>query len=281
MRQSIFCRIEPPDNLAHLAINRFATWHTWSDAFRAFLVHADDELRRFPSPPTIRVKRLSDYDYTFSLPPTLWEDASLHKQFKSFVQSLAKVRPTGRLMFFDKLLGAHLDGPKLHVLFALLRGTLAKSATNDFAAMYTPLGDTGAAVGDFLLHADLYVPQYLFNVFDNVSADDGGASTFLAVSSLKRIVAQQPGLPGAVARHLTSVFERESKSDRFEKCFDLLHGEHPWVPQLEQSLVEQQMQIPLRAGQGYLLHDRSWLHGRNKPYGGVPENRVRRLIYGN
>jgi hypothetical protein len=280
MPRSIFCRIEPPDNLAHLAINRFATWHTWSDAFRAFLVHAGDELRRFPSPPTVRIKRLSNYDYTFSLPPTLWKDASLHKQFETFVQSLAKVRPTKRLMFFDRLLGAHLDGQGLHVLFAIIRGALAKSATNDFAAMYTPLGDTGDAVGDFLLHADLYVPQYLFNVFDNVSADYGGASTFLAVSSLKRIVARQPKLPWTVARRLISMFEKESKSDRFDKCFDLLHGEHQWVPKLEQSLAEHQMQIPLRAGQGYLLHDRSWLHGRLKPVGGVPANRVRRLIYG-
>jgi hypothetical protein len=281
MRQSIFCRIEPPGNLADLAINRFATWHTWSDAFRAFLVLAGDELRRFPSPPTVRVKRLSKYDYTFSLPPTLWEDASLHKQFESFVQSLAKVRPTRRLMLFDKLLGAHLDGQKLHVLFAVIRGALAESATNDLAAMYTPLGDTGDHIGDFLLHADLYLPQYLFNVFDNVPADAGGASTFLAVSSLKRIVTRQPELPGAVARRLIAMFERESKSDRFEKCFDLLHGDHQWVPQLEQSLTEHQMQIPLRSGQGYLLHDRSWLHGRLKPVGGVPADRVRRLVYGN
>jgi hypothetical protein len=280
MRRSIFCRIEPPDNLAHLAINRFATWHTWSDAFRTFLVDAEGELRRFPPPPTVRIKRLSDYDYTFSMPPAVWGDASRQKQFESFVQSLAQVRPTARLMLFDKLLGAHLDGQKLHVLFAVMRGALAESAANDFAAMYTPLGNTGDDIGDFPLHADLYVPQYLFNVFDNVPADAAGASTFLAVSSLKRIVTKQSNLPGAIVRRLMSMFEAGSKSDRFEKCFDLLHGGHPWVPQLEQSLAEHQMQIPLRSGQGYLLHDRSWLHGRLKPVGGVPANRVRRLVYG-
>jgi hypothetical protein len=183
-------------------------------------------------------------------------------------------------MLFDGLLGPDLDGNRLHVLFALLRGTLVKIAGNDFAAMYTPLGDTGNDVGDFLLHADLYIPEYLFNVFDNVSASTGGTSTFLAVSSLKRIVALQAEFPDAAARSLLSMFEKQSRSDRFDKCVDLLHGEHRWVPQLEQSLAEHQLKIPLRTGQGYLLHDRSWLHGRIKPNGGVKPNRVRRLIYG-
>jgi hypothetical protein len=210
----------------------------------------------------------------------VWEDASLPNQLEAFARSLASTRPTRKLMLFDRLLGSHLDGQKLHVLFALIRGALVKMTANDFAAMYTPLGDTGEDIGDFLLHADMYVPQYLFNVFDNVPARTGGASTFLPVSSLKRIIAQQPKFPDAIARRLVSMFEKESKSDRYERCFDLLHGEHRWVPKLEEALVEHQLKIPLRTGQGYLLHDRSWLHGRNKPTGGVTANRVRRLIYG-
>jgi hypothetical protein len=79
---------------------------------------------------------------------------------------------------------------------------------------------------------------------------------------------------------LFSMFERESNTDRYETCFDLLHGDHKWVPRLEKFLTEHQLKIPLRSGQGYLLHDRSWLHGRIKPSGGVTANRVRRLIYG-
>ncbi len=280
MRKPIFCPIEPPGHLAALAVNRHATWHTWSPAFRSFLIRAADELEHFPPPPTLRLKQLSTYDYTFSLPSTEWKEPALGRQLAEFAESLAATRPAEQLMLFDGLLGPDLDGKRLHVLFALLRGALAELAGDDFAAMYTPLGNTGDYVGDFLLHADLYVPEYLFNVFDNVPAKNGGASTFLTLSSLRRIVAQQTEFPAARAQSLFAMFEGNSKSDRFEKCFDLLHGTHRWVPQLEKSLAEHQLEIPLRSGQGYLLHDRSWLHGRHKPYGGVAPDRIRRLVYG-
>lgn len=279
-RQPIFRRIEPPRGLARLPINRHAAWHTWSDGFRDFLFRSAGELARLPLPPTRRIKLRSRYNYTFSLPPARLKNASLRDQLEAFAQSLAATRPSRKLMLFDGLLGSHLDGKRLHVLFALLRGVLAERATDEFAAMYTPLGDTGGDVGDFLLHADMYVPQYLFNVFDHVPPKTGGSSTFLTVSTLKRIVSRQGGLPERTARNLIAMFESEARTDRYEKCYDLLHGEHRWVPELERSLAEHQLTIPLRSGQGYLLHDRSWLHGRNKPSGGVTANRVRRLIYG-
>ena len=279
-RQSIFSRIEPPEQLALLAINKYATWHTWSDAFRDFLVRTADELSRLRSPPTLRIKRLSEYNYTFSLPASVWKQAGFRDQLEIFAQSLAETRPRGKLMLFDGLLGRHLDGKRLHVLFALVRGVLAEQAADEFAAMYTPLGDIGSGVGDFPLHADMYVPQYLFNVFDRVPQKSGGCSTFLAVSTLKRIMSRQVRLPDSVARDIIAMFEIESKTDRYARCFDLLHGEHQWVPELEQRLAEHQLTIALRSGQGYLLHDRSWLHGRDKPHGSVTANRVRRLIFG-
>jgi hypothetical protein len=279
MPRSIFREIGPPKRTAKLAINEFSTWHTWSDEFCAFLVRAADEFAGFPAPPIMRLNHLSEYNYTFSLLPAEWKDSSLCKEFEAFVRSLAGTRPRRKLMLFDRLLGPHLDGQKLRVLFALTRGTLVQMANSEFAAMYAPLGNIGVDVGDFLLHADLYVPQYLFNVFDNVRATTGGASTFLPVPRLKQI-ATQVKMPSSAARTLLSMFEKDSKSDRFEKCFDLLHGEHRWVPQMEECFAAHQLKIPLRSGQGYLLHDRSWLHGRNKPTGGVEANRVHRLIYG-
>ena len=143
MPRSIFRRIAPPVETAGLAINKFSTWYTWSDEFRAFLVRATGEMTRFPSPSTIILKRVSEYNYTFSLTPTAWKDASLQKEFEAFAQSLAGTRPSKKLLLFDGLLGQHLSGPTLHILFALIRGTLVKAAKNEFAAMYTPLGDTG------------------------------------------------------------------------------------------------------------------------------------------
>jgi hypothetical protein len=38
--------------------------------------------------------------------------------------------------------------------------------------------------------------------------------------------------------------------------------------------------LPLKAGEGYLIHDRTWLHEREQPTGGVTAKRVHLLMYG-
>jgi hypothetical protein len=45
-------------------------------------------------------------------------------------------------------------------------------------------------------------------------------------------------------------------------------------------MEQRQLRIKLYAGQGYLLSDRAWLHGRDAPRGGVPINRLHRLVFG-
>jgi len=146
-------------------------------------------------------------------------------------------------------------------------------------AMYTPLGTIGKNAGEFPLHADLYIPTLLFNVFDNVSSEGSSASTFLSVASLRRLIPAVPSLPAARGRAIAALFERETRKDQFEVLYDLLHGEHRWVPALERAMTRRQLAIRLQAGQGYLLHDRKWLHGRAAPDGSVPVDRLRRLVF--
>jgi len=237
-------------------------------------------LQRPVTPPLRRVGGLDQYDRTYSWSSTYWTDENLRKRFTSFVRSLAATRPNREIILLDGLISENIDSRRLHTLFALLRGVLVELADDERAAMYAPLGEIGARAGDFLLHADLYVPSILFNVFDQVPRDGSGASTFLSVTSLRKLLRALPSLPARKAKTILELFKQEPRVDRFDVLYDLLHGDHPWVPELERAMEQRQLRIKLHRGQGYLLSDRAWLHGRDAPLGGVPANRVRRLVFG-
>jgi hypothetical protein len=278
--QAIFREIAPPASHANSPINKFATWHTWSPTFRSFLAQAAAELGRLSAPPVCRIKRLKTYDQTFSWPLDRWVDADLRRRFISFARSLNTVRPGRKIMLFDGMMGPQLDSKRLHALFALLRGALKDFAGDERAAMYSALGEVGKTAGDFPLHADLYISTMLFNIFDDVAPDDSGASTFLPVSALRKIIPRVSSLPPRQGKRIMGMFEDGSPKDRFDMLYDLLHGPHPWVKTLEAAMQERQVRIKLQSGQGYLLHDRLWLHGRDNPRDGVARDRLRRLVFG-
>jgi hypothetical protein len=277
---SIFCHIKSPPEQSRFPINKFAIWCTWSKSFRNFLHDASSELKRLATPPLCRVESLDQFDYTYSWSSDHWKEHELRSRFFPFVRSLAASRPRREIVLMDGMLSRDIDATRLHALFALLRGALVELAGDERAAMYAPLGEVGTRAGGFLLHADLYVPSILFNVFDQVPPDESGGSIFLSVRALRKILRRVPSLPANKTKAILALFEQQAEVDRFDDLYDLLHGNHLWVPGLEREMEQRQLHIKLHRGQGYLLSDRAWLHGRNAPCGGVSVHRVRRLAFG-
>jgi hypothetical protein len=186
MASDIFARTEPPDAHRGLPINRHARWYTWSSAFRQAVEDAEAWLRRLPEPTLVQVAGLGEYGRTFTLavepPPAL----------EAFARSLCLVRRAAGIMLFTGLLDRRLDGHLVRRLFALLRVSVAAVLHDERFSLYAPLGMTGSHVRDFALHADLYMPELLFNVFENVPADASGASTFLPTRTLLRLMDHAP-----------------------------------------------------------------------------------------
>jgi len=276
----IFREIKPPSAHARLPINRAATWHTWSEPFEAFLDQATVELHRLAAPRLSRVDGPTLYNRTYSRSPARWNDPELRQRFMVFARALQATKPGRKIMLLDSLLGPHLNSKGLHALFTLLRGALVSLADDPRAAMYTPLGEVGKGAGAFPLHADLYIAPFLLNVFDNVAARSSGTSTFLSVATLRKLIGAVASLPAARGRGILSLLDNETQEDKFDVFYDLLHGKHRWVRELEQAMEQEQLLIRLARGQGYLLHDRKWLHGRAGTDGTVPVDRVRRLVFG-
>lgn len=71
------------------------------------------------------------------------------------------------------------------------------------------------------------------------------------------------------------------QEDRYEENFDLLHGWYEWTEELERRMQQRQLRIKLYSGQGYMLHDRWWLHGREAINGKLTHKRLHRLVFNN
>lgn len=276
---ALFERAESPAERRIGGIGKSPEWFSWSRPFRDFLGECGPLLTDLPQPELIRVPQLTTYDYTFSLSPEAIFDHKTVKRLQQFSQALFEFKSPTKIMLFTDLFFDGFDGRALHRLFALLRHYLAALCKDPRQALYAPLGSVGTHEGEFPLHADLYVPELLFNVFDEVPNDDSGASTFLPVSTLLDLM-ETPSIPDYVQRRVRAVFEESINEDSYDDIYDFLYdGSHPWVMSLLLAMTTRRFQIKLRSGEGYLIHDRTWLHGRTAPKGGVTANRVHRLIF--
>jgi len=254
-------------------------WLTWSPWAREALYRLTDAVPNLPDP-EIEYFKSGEYGYSLVSNAYCRLGADLSTLIESIAAVLHRIRLKTDLLLFDQLMDRRIDGRTIRSLFAFVRSALVKLTGDTMAAIYAPLGAVGgAAQGDFPLHADLYAPSFLFNIFDKVPSDGSGQSVFLPMSTMFSIVNELPCIPRTVNLRLRKLVTRPSEVDHYEEFYDLLHGEHPWKESLEDALHDRALHVPLARGQGYLLHDRHWLHGRERPRGRVQRDRLHRLIF--
>jgi hypothetical protein len=269
----IFVDTAPPERPGFATVG-WAGWFTWSRQFRDFLADSVEWLDRLPEPNLRKIDGLGEYGSTFHLavePP---------RELTDFALSLCRIKQPAGVMLFTRLLSEPLDGRLLRRVFALLRTSIANILGDERYSLYAPLGTTGMRAGDFGLHADLYMPEILFNVFENVPGDGSGASEFLPVRTLLGLTDEIDAVPKRARARLKACFRDARRADRFNELYGLLHyTERPWAKSLRAAMSDGRRSILLGAGEGYLLHDRTWLHGRTAPTGGVPVSRLHRLVF--
>lgn len=273
-----FVRVDPPRCHAARTLNAFGTWHTWSALARRRIADAVPALLEAGPPSLIHLRQGRAYDYTFSL---LGKQAQrLGPVLGSITEALCTMRVSTRIVLLTELLDDGVDGVALHHLFAWLRDDIARRRRHPFGALYAPLGTIGPTAGDFPLHADLYPPELLFNVFDDVPDDGSGTSLFMPMPCFVRTLPQIERLPVTCRERLEELLRSRVVKDSYDEFFNLLYGtEHPWHGEARTMLASAAFGLRFRRGEGYLIHDRRWLHGRRAPRGGVGANRVHRLVF--
>src|SRR6202035_3975224 len=189
--------------------------------------------------------------------------------------------PGDRLNFFRHLINDEISNADLHKLFSLLRSHLVFLFKNSMSALYPPLTPMKNQ-SDFPLHCDLYIPKILFNVFAKVANDNSGCSTFLRLENLFELLREVDSMPDNTKRKLKSIVTSETGVDRYEDFFTLLHDEdNPWFAELQGKLIKENLRIRFERGEGYMINDRVWMHGREKTNGGVSIKRLHRLVFNN
>lgn len=278
----IFQQIAPPRRQARASINKEAAWYTWSREFRSLFTPWNRQLRGLKQPKSTHLLGGKEYDDTYTLNINSLSNKKLARALMGFAKCLHDLKVSDRLMLFTNMLDQDLDGRSLRFLFAFFRSALVSLSHDPLSAVCQPLSRSRKGGTEFPLHSDLYVPVILFNVFEAVQADSSGASLFLPVSSVVQLLPQVKALPFETREMITKNLTGLHKEDRYEENYHLLHGwGHEWTADLERRMRQRQLRVKLYSGQGYMLHDRKWLHGREAINGMLSHKRLHRLIFNN
>jgi hypothetical protein len=274
-------RVPAPRHQSRLKINEEAAWYSWSPAFRRFARDWRRAVAFLKRPALVEVPHLGEYCYTYSIPISEIRDRRIRRSTREYALDLFRMPKPRRIMLLTDLFDDVLDSRCLRILLAMFRSELARAWGDPRFALNSPLSfgtrkDTG-----FALHSDLYLPEMLLNIFDKVPTDSSGASIFLHVDRLNQILTDADTLPRETRRRIEQFFTCSLPADGFADLYDLLHGRrHKWVRFLERQMAAAQLRIKLHRGQGYLIHDRTWLHGREPANGSVTTARFHRFVFG-
>ncbi|WP_028060277.1 hypothetical protein [Candidatus Solirubrobacter pratensis] len=224
------------------------------------------------------------YTLTWHVPVNEILDGGLRREMLDFARGMYHYElPPGDAVILTGMLDGPGAGGALH-LFGWLRAALAAISGEESSAIAAPTGQSGDEDGSFGLHADMWIPALLFNVFNHVVAAQG-ASLLLPMDEMWGIAAAA-GVPADVRAEMAEARVEAGECDYFEQFNGLLYGDHPWTDRVRRALREAAIEVPLGPGQGYFVNDREWLHGRTElAPDALPrelkEDRLYRLAYNN
>jgi hypothetical protein len=276
----IFEPIEAPPHHLRFARKHDARWYTWSTDFQQEYMVFKKHLSKAPTPKLIFLKNHESYNYTYSIGMSK-VDKSLITDLKPFVLALYHFDPQEHLNIFSGMINRNISGIIYHKIIALCRGIIVGHQKDPMAALYAPL-TPGKDQSDFPLHCDLYIPKFLFNVFGQVASDGSGRSTFLALGLFFELLETIHSMPEDVKKQIKQIFTTELQVDYFDTLYRLLYDKgNKWSPDVKKTLYKARISIGLQKGEGYMINDRIWMHGREKTSGGISRKRLHRLIYSN
>ncbi len=250
----------PPHHRSNASVAE-AAWFTWSQKFLETLSQEAALLRALPAPLSVTVRGCEPYSRTYT-----YRISALPSRIASFAMngaySLLREPVDHRIRFFGGMLTPPVSSANLHRIFALFRCGITGLLGDAKAALHSPVRTSRVDRG-FPLHADLFFVDRVWLVFDDVPRDASGRSLFLRRIDLERTLKETCVIPTRLLRHVKTLLRGGSDHDAFDELFDLLHSaDHPWVRPLRHETRKFQWAVKLRRGEGYLIDDRNWLHGR-------------------
>lgn len=253
--------------------------YTWSSSWLRWVIECRTELKRAGRVGRATVAGCEPYATTYSLRRKRLSHP-VRRGAREFAETLLRHDPGEELHCFAGMLAAPMDTRLLHVGFAALRDALVEVSGSPSGSLYSPVPASTIDRG-FPLHSDLYLGDRIWLIYDQVAADGSGESTFLPAKRLLRLIEANPRVPTLVRERIHELVVEAHARDSFNRLYGLLHSpSNPWHRSLTIALERAQVRRAFERGEGYLIRDRKWLHGRLRSKSRVTHRRFRRLVFG-
>ena len=250
---------------------------TWSPSTRRFFEAYGEVLRKRPAQQWVR--GCAPYGLTYTLALASAPSQRFRDEVLALARSLLALRVRSRIMLLRDLLAADVDRACVHGFLAWTRGALVALQGDRRAALYTPPSPDRSSDNEFLLHADLFAAERVLLVFDDVPCDGSGRALLLPIARAASALAKT-SMPAKERRVALGLVSGAWVRDAFDRLHSLLYGtRRRWHREVAKRLNAEAVSVPFERGEGYLLHDRQWLHGRERVTGPVRIFRFHRLIH--
>lgn len=276
----LFKAASPPLHHRNNPLNRHARWLTWSARARRFFTRCRLAGPRPCRPRKLRVQRCEPYGETLHLNPSSLDRVGLRDDLRQLATDLRQLPLAEEMILLRDLYDDDATPARVDTLLSWLRAELVEAAGDERAALFSPPTPVRGRDNGFLLHADLFVVDKLWLIFDDVPTDGSGRSTFVTRRAFSESLDEVRSLRPAPREQLRRLVHGKIHRDSFDRLYRLLHLTSAWHDELQDALERRTLRIPLRSGEGYLINDRFWLHGRDRVSQPVGSRRFRRLTFG-
>ena len=254
------------------------SWYEWSPTTRRHLLAMDAHIAADATP--LFVHRTDHaYPWTYEAPVPLEQGTPLWEHVEALSHEFYELElPPEGIAFLCRLFDGGIRPQVVRFLLAALPSQLTRRHPRS-EAHNLPIQPVDPPKSAFPLHSDLFRQALLLTVFHRVPAEETGGSTFLTTEALLRVLGEVPAMPASVAARVRVFFE-DRDVDYFDQLVDVLyHPRHPWAAEVSRRLLAAQHRTQFAGGEGYVLNDRQWLHGREPQRCRVEPDRLCRIVW--
>ncbi len=278
----IFQTTKIPDRHEEFKLSKKVKWYTWSQEMNDFLSIWSIEVRK-----ANRVRRIYLYNQeyshdTYTLKTSKIEHTELRKQLYDVADSFYSLKHSSQPIFFTNMMNEDITFNGLYCFFAALREILIRKMNDRWSVICSPVYTRQKNnEGEFPLHYDMFIPKILFMIYNNVPRGKQGSSTFLSTKELKKILSKTKSYPSKKRKLFVDMIHKtERRRDQYYDFWDLIHDErNEWYEELHDKMESKKQIVKFQIGEGFIIHDRFWLHGRTKTRKNPNIKRLIRFIF--
>ena len=254
-------------------------WASWSPSTRARLQQLQRLLPEMRKPRLLQLREVSDYPLTYALEVEEVPDPNLRQWVVDSVGWLRALRVPRKLLLVHAMIDSTITGRTVHSFFSLLRSALVERTGRSDSAL-CPQSAACPAGSFFPLHCDFWRAELLMNIFDQVQIGVGGHPMFVSMSDVSEMMARDSSVPREVLMRFDRLVQGPHQDGDYGRLYGLLHSSRSeWARDLRRNFHRATTSLALGRGEGYLLHDRSWLHGHGISTVPSTPDRIHRLVF--